>query len=46
MLDIEKQKQIDINLLEEFKRENEVKSSHKALEFMDVKVVELGISAQ
>ncbi len=46
MLDIEKQKQIDVKLLDEFKREKEVKSSHKALEFMDVKVVELSISAQ
>src|SRR5690606_33154975 len=46
MLDIVKQKQIDAKLLGEFKKEKEVKSSHKALEFLDVKLIELSISAQ
>lgn len=46
MLDIEKQKQIDVNVLEDFKKEEEVKSSDKALEFMDVKLVEISISAK
>ncbi|SEN94941.1 hypothetical protein SAMN05216436_12629 [bacterium A37T11] len=46
MLDIEKQKQIDVNVLEDFKKQEEAKSSDKAMEFMDVKLVELSISAK
>ncbi|WP_028298018.1 hypothetical protein [Olivibacter sitiensis] len=42
-LDIERTDNIDVNLLEDFKKENPVKSSHKAMEFIYTKVVELSV---
>lgn len=43
-LDIERTDNIDVNLLEDFKKESPVKSSHRAMEYIIAKVVELNVS--
>ncbi|SFC61617.1 hypothetical protein SAMN05421747_11673 [Parapedobacter composti] len=45
-LDIVKQRAVDVRLLDEVKPEQELKSSHKLFDSIDVEVVELSVSAK
>ncbi|MGK9118170.1 hypothetical protein [Olivibacter jilunii] len=46
VLDIDRTDNLEVTLLDEFKKENPVKSNHKAMNFIYANVVELSVSAK